>query len=78
MKPSHEITKSHHEYVPPSPAPDPLEGSGYQDREYEHLEYPKHLNFADDDGKVCVARDKKHEAELTAKYGPKAAAEAEE
>lgn len=69
MKPSHELTKNHHEYVPAQPAPDPLKSTGYVEREYEHQEYPKVLdNCSDADGKPVTARDEEHEEQLRADH----------
>ena len=42
MKPSHQITGSHHEFVPPDQK-DASKPSGYLEKEYEHQEYPKQV-----------------------------------
>jgi|HubBroStandDraft_6_1064221.scaffolds.fasta_scaffold387397_2 hypothetical protein len=36
--------KGHHEYHEAEPARDDLESSTYQEKEYEHQEYPKYVN----------------------------------
>lgn len=77
MKPAHSITKEHHVYVPPTPAPDPLAKNGYQEKKYEHQEYPKVLDLKDPDGKDLTASDEKHEAELRKLHGKKAEAKEE-
>lgn len=58
-------TQTHHEYVPPTPAPDPLAPTGYVAKEYkrEENEYPKHVNVR---GTIMEARDAEHEKQLLA------------
>lgn len=76
MRPANELPKSHHEYVPPQPAADPLKATGYVEKEYEHREYPKVLNLKDADGKPfdVTVRDEKHEVEIRAQHAAKLAA----
>jgi hypothetical protein len=71
MAHSNQLTKSHHEYVPPQAAKDPLAGQGYQEKEYSKQEYPKVLDITDADSKPLTAKDARHESELRAKDAKK-------
>lgn len=57
------IAPGSHEYVPAKPAADPLKSTGYVEKEYEHQEYPKHIEVA---GRTVEVRNEDEEAEAYA------------
>jgi hypothetical protein len=65
MHSNEKVASTHHEYVPPAAAKDPLKGSGYVEKEYEHQEYPKHVG-TNAEGKPVVVKSADEEKEYLA------------